>query len=147
MASDSFLSALVGTAIPTLIAVFGWWIAYRNELRRDREVRRRDFLIRYLTDAYAKIEYFCDREPNTENAPNLERAVSRIQLYGSPRQVELAQELAYGISKVQGQGEVPATLELLEDLRRELRAELKLAELEPDSKIVRVRYRERPGTR
>lgn len=79
------------------------------------------------------------RSDNSHKA-ELETAIAEIQLLGTQKQIELAQQVAVQISQT-GVGD---TLELLMQLREDLRKELGIYPVERDLKILRFQTDHRP---
>lgn len=106
---------------PLAAAIVGGFVVHGLTVRRDRSNKRRDQRIGYLIEAYRRLES-CAQRHGPFNAVKLESAVADIQLFGSPRQVQLVQEFADEFAAQRG-----ASLNaLLRDLRCDLREELKL---------------------
>lgn len=121
-----------------IVAAVGWWVAHWLTSRRDLTNERRKQRLAYLLEAYRKLEACAyPRDPNAI-WPEFESAIADIQLLGSAKQVQLAQQVAKAIAAKPNEG---ASLdELLSDIRQSLRIEL---QLEPVSgKPVIVGFRE-----
>ncbi|MGA8149245.1 MAG: hypothetical protein WB870_16955 [Gallionellaceae bacterium] len=124
---------LIPLLVTTVVAIVGWFAAHALTTQRDRTNKRREQRIDYLIEAYRRLES-CAHRGNQLEFPKLESAVADIQLFGTPHQVSLVQSIVTEF--VAGGG---AQMDaLLQDLRRDLRAELKL-ETVPD-KILHIRY-------
>jgi hypothetical protein len=120
--------------ITTAIAVAGWFVGHALSARRDRINKRREQRIGYLIEAYRRLETCANRGDQME-ASKFESALADIQLFGTPRQVDLVQALIADFAAGGG-----ATMDdLLRDLRRDLRAELRLQSV-PD-RILHLRIR------
>ena len=120
--------------VTTAIAIGGWFVAHALTTQRDRANKRREQRIGYLIEAYRRLES-CAHRGDSLDFSKMESAVADIQLFGSPRQVELVQALvtefaAGGSASMDG---------LLQDLRRDLRVELRLDSV-PD-KVLHIRIR------
>ena len=89
--NSTFLLPLLVT---TVIAVLGWYVAHRLSMNRDRATKRRELRVKYLIDAYRLLESVSNRPVTPATAPQFESALADIQLFGTPAQVELAQEFA-----------------------------------------------------
>lgn len=113
---------LIPLLVTTVAASIGWFVVHRLNAKRDRENNRREKLTGFLIDAYRRIEKFPCRELSTSNAVDFECAIADIQLFGSPRLVALAQEVAESIPI---NGSANADILLIE-LRKVLREELGL---------------------
>jgi hypothetical protein len=127
---------LVPLLVTTVIAIIGWWIVHWFSMRRDRINKRRDLRVQYLIDAYRKLEYASNRPISPETAPDFEKAVADIQLFGSPRQVKLAQDFAVGMAE---SGSYSLD-EIMIDLRQDLRKELLLPEVPAKIKYWRLTF-------
>ena len=127
---------LIPLLITTVTAVAGWLVAHRMAAKRDQLNKRRDLRVQYLIDAYRKLESVSNRDENTaEWAEKLESAIADIQLFGSARQVALAQEFA---SNMAADRAASADV-LLEELRKDLREELALEDVRGDLKFLRIK--------
>jgi hypothetical protein len=112
-----------GIIVATLIAVVGWFVVNALAARRERENDRRDYRTRFLIDAWVALEDAANRS-DEQRLLALEDSIARIQLLGTPHQIELAQAFTRAMAE-KSKGSMD---ELLVDLRRDLREEL---ELEP----------------
>jgi len=108
--------------VAAIVAILGWYVAHRLSTERDVANDRRKLRVQYLIEAYRRLEFVSNRPVTPELAPEFEKAVADIQLFGSPRQVQLAREFASGFAK---NGTHPLD-PLLNELRDDLRTELKL---------------------
>lgn len=115
----------VGIIIAAVVAVGGWFVVNALAARRERENDRRDYRTRFLIDAWVALEDAANRD-DEQRMLALEDPIARIQLLGTPHQIELAQTFAREMAE-KSKGSLD---ELLIDLRRDLRDEL---ELEPVS--------------
>jgi hypothetical protein len=82
------------------------------------------------------LEFAGNRPLTNDVAPEFEKAVADIQLFGTPKQVELAQAFALGFAENGTHSLDP----LLNELRQELRKELNLESVEPKIKYLRITY-------
>ncbi len=131
MTTELLVSSFVGLStaiVATAAVVIGWKVTHRNETERSRAAKRRELKVQYLIDAFRKLEYVSNRPVGPETAPDFEKAIADIQLFGTVRQVELAQQFAVGMA----QNGTHSLDELLADLRRSLREELDLERV-PDT--------------
>jgi hypothetical protein len=124
-------------------AVIGGLVAHLLTGHRDRMNKRRDKRIDYLIEAYRGLENCAHRNGNKRNVSaaefasifgRMESAVADIQLFGSPKQVALAQDFARQFAKNNG----ASFDELLQDLRSDLRRELRLEVVEQPPLHLRV---------
>ena len=120
--------------ITTFVAILGWFVGHWFNLKRDRADTKRDLQVKYLIDAYRRIERAANRSKRFDNNSELESAIADIQLFGTAQQVKLAQEFAFGIAKTSN----ASTDELLRNLRAELRTELGLEEVNPEIVYLRL---------
>lgn len=122
---------VVNIAISTVIAVGGWVIGHYFNSRRDAAANRKKMVTSYLVDAYEKLNAFaCACAVHTEGSQSLAEgvnsAVADVQLFGTPKQIQLAKSIVKhfsGESRISGGN--PLT-DLLVDLRNTLRTELRL---------------------
>lgn len=113
----------VSIFVPAVVAIVGWFVANRIGARKDLATRRRELIVSYLVDAYRKLEKSASAVIPEESWAGIESAIADIQLFGSSRQVELAQVFAREMSRNQ----TSFATALLEELRQSLRRELELA--------------------
>lgn len=91
-------------------------------------------IVGYLLDAYRKLERSAEAVEPADSWKDMEAAVADIQIFGSAKQVVLAQKFASELASSQ----TASATTLLKELRQSLRAELKL---EPVSQpIVHLRF-------
>ncbi len=126
-----FAAIMAGGAV-----VIGWKVTHRNEMERSRAAKRRELKVQYLIDAFRKLEYVSNRPISPETAPDFEKAIADIQLFGTARQVELAQQFAVGMAESSTHSLDP----LLADLRQSLRNELDLECLLDKLKYLRFSF-------
>lgn len=111
----------INLIITILITVFGWIVLYFHAIRTNTLLKKKEITIKYLSDAWSSLEKGSNRRDKKYNI-DIEVAIGQIQLFGTERQIELAQKLAFELSS---KGEC-STLELLNLLRDDLRKELML---------------------
>jgi hypothetical protein len=128
------MEAFISAAIAGVIVVVGWYVVHQLTIKRDQANKRRDLRVQYLIKAYRRLEFAGNRPLTEEVAPELERAVADIQLFGTPKQVELVQTFALGFAENKRHSLDP----LLNDLRRELRNELNLESVQTGIKYLRI---------
>lgn len=75
---------LVPLLITTTVAILGWIVAHRLEVERDQRNKRREVRLRFLLDAYRRLEAGASRGPihETKFADGFESAIADIQLLG-----------------------------------------------------------------
>ena len=127
------LDLLIPLLITSIVTITGWFIVNRLLSNRDRANKRRDLIAQYLIEAWRKLENAPHRKADFP-AKDLERAIADIQLFGTPRQIELACKVAEDFAKT-GSADLG---ELLEILRKDLREELQLETV--SQKIKHLRF-------
>lgn len=121
---DSYLD-VTKFGITALIAVIGWLVGHYFSEKRDRSNRKRELTTKHLINAYSVLtNEVSHRKQTEERMQKLESIITEIQLFGSPKQVELAKKLAVDISEKKEFELDP----LINSLRTDLRTQL---ELEP----------------
>ncbi len=127
-------------AVTTTVGVVGWYAAHRLAAARDRANKRRELRVQYLIEAYRRLEFASNRPITPSIAPDIERAIADIQLFGTARQVELARQFARGFAQ---DGTHPLD-PLMSDIRHTLRAELSLEEIDPSITYLRLNFDKGP---
>jgi hypothetical protein len=128
----SIFAAIIGASV----VVVGWNVTHRNEMNLERAAKRRELQVEYLIDAFRRLEYVSNRPITSETAPDFEKAIAEIQLFGSAKQVELAQQFSDGMARNKTHSLDP----LLADLRRSLREELDLEYVPNNIKYLRFSF-------
>lgn len=124
----------ISVFVPAVIVVAGWFVVHQFNSSKDFAVRRREMIVGYLLDAYRKLERSAEAVEPADSWKDMEAAVADIQIFGSAKQVVLAQKFASELASSQ----TASATTLLKELRQSLRAELKL---EPVSQpIVHLRF-------
>lgn len=131
----SFTNMILAAA-SIIVVIFGWYVAHYLTRRRDQANKRRDLRVQYLIEAYRNLEFASNRTLTADVAPFLEKAVADIQLFGTPKQVQLAQDFAVGFAKNRSHSLDP----LMRELRQDLRKELDLESVQPEIKYLRIFY-------
>lgn len=116
----------------SVLIVLGWGVTHYLALKKSARDKRREVTIEYLIKAWRTLESASHRLYNSYDA-ELERAVSDIQLLGTQKQIELGQQLADQLAQTRS-GDA---LELLIQLREDLRMELGLNPVKRNLKILR----------
>jgi hypothetical protein len=129
---------LVPFLVTTLVAIIGWYAAHRLSATRDRANKRRELRVQYLIEAYRRLENASNRPSLKGVVSEFEKAIADIQLFGTPRQVALAQEFALGFALAGTHSLDP----LMNDLRNSLRAELDLEPVTEGIKYLRISFDE-----
>lgn len=118
--------------IQCIITVIGWIVVYIFAIRQNTQIKKKEVTIEYLIQAWGKLEKASNRNDNRYNT-EIETAIADIQLFGTKRQIELAQQFAEEIAR----NKESSTLELLVLLREDLRKELKLERVPRKFKFLR----------
>ncbi len=127
---------LLPLLVTVVVASMGWVVGHRLNAARDLHNKRVELRIRYLLEAYRKLEASIEQEVSRENLDVLESAIADIQLLGTPEQVEKV--IAWsGQFKDQGIQKDVNLQDLLEDLRTSLRKELGLLPIEQQIRHVK----------
>jgi hypothetical protein len=117
-----------------VVAAIGWWVGHSLTSRRDLANERRKLRITYLIEAYRRLEEAVDARNPRSKWKQLEAAIADIQLFGTPAQVKMAADFSHMMAANSN-----ADLrELLIDLRRSLRSELQIAQVEGN--IIYLRF-------
>ena len=127
---------VVPLLVTTVVAVVGWYAAHRLFAARDRANKRRELRVQYLIEAYRRLENVSNRPISKATAPDFEKAIADIQLFGTPQQVALAKEFAVGFAQAGTHTLDP----LLNDLRDSLRAELDLEPVSVGITYLRMKF-------
>lgn len=120
--------------ITVLLAVIGWITAHYFTSKRDISNKRRSISIEHLVNAYRLITNdVSHRKLNENRKMALENLLSDIQLFGSVEQVNLAKALADEVAA----GKSFELDPLINSLRNDLRAQLKLGKVEGNVRWLR----------
>jgi hypothetical protein len=117
------LRLAITLGVPALIAVVGWIVGHWLNSRRELRNRRREARLKGLETAYKCLAMAAVRDWTEEHKLEFEKFVAEIQLYGTPRQVDLMTKLVEAFAR---QEKSISFDSLLEDLRDALRAELRM---------------------
>ena len=118
--------------IQCIITVIGWIVVYIFAIRQNTQIKKKEVTIEYLIQAWGKLEKASNRKDNRYNT-EIETAIADIQLFGTNRQIELAQQFAEEFAR----NKDSSTLDLLVLLREDLRKELKLERVPKKFKFLR----------
>lgn len=118
--------------IQCIITVIGWIVVYIFAIRQNTQIKKKEVTIEYLIQAWGKLEKASNRKDNRYNT-EIETAIADIQLFGTKRQIELAQQFAEEFAR----NKDSSTLDLLVLLREDLRKELKLERVPKKFKFLR----------
>ncbi len=128
---------LIPLLITSVITVSGWFLLHRLSQNRDRENKRKDLRTNYLIEAWRRLEHAALRD-KFDHTEYLENPIADIQLFGTKRQIELAQKLADDIAN-NGTANLD---DLLKELRTDLRSELDLEKVPDSIKYLRITFKE-----
>lgn len=121
-AVDLKLAVTVG--IPAVIIVAGWFFVHWLNARRDLAIRKREARLKALEAAYMRLATSSNRPLLSEvMMDEIETFVWELQLYGTPRQIQLMTEIVEGFKKPNSSVSYDA---ILADLRDTIRKELNL---------------------
>lgn len=123
------LIPLLTTAIITIV---GWYIVHLLSTKRDRRNKQRELRINYLIEAWRKLEYASNRK-EINATEYVEKPIADIQLFGTKKQIELSIKIANELAETKGSN----LIELLTELRQDLRKELNLEKIETPIKVFR----------
>ena len=108
--------------IQCIITVIGWIVVYIFAIRQNTQIKKKEVTIEYLIQAWGKLEKASNRKDNRYNT-EIETAIADIQLFGTNRQIELAQQFAEEIARNKESSALDLLVLLGEDLRKELKLE------------------------
>lgn len=118
--------------IPGLVTVFGWYALNRLSANRDKANKKKDMKVKYLIEAWRKLENASNRKNYNPN--ELESAIADIHLFGNLKQIKLAKDFANEFASNK-----KANIDkLLEELRNDLRTELNLEKIDDNINHLRI---------
>ena len=130
------------TLVPQItIVILGAVVTYFLAIYQNITFKKKEVTIKYLIDAWGMLERASCREDNRYNT-DVEIAIANIQLFGTTRQIELAQKFIEEIAR----NHSSSALELLNQLRKDLRKELKLEKPLVDMKLLRFSNSKLPNS-
>jgi hypothetical protein len=118
------------------VAIIGWWVGHWFSMQRDRASKRRDMRLQFLMDAYRRLESASNRPLSAEYAPDFEKAIADIQLFGSVEQVRMTQNFVFAFAEKRS----ASMDDLLEGLRQALRKEIGLPEVTGRIAFLRIEF-------
>ena len=132
--------------VTVVLAAIGWIFGHYLSAKRDTKTKKRELVTEHLLKSFEAIAAFSavvvGNVPGSRDiADNFNNAVTKIQLLGSSNQIRLVNEITEMMSERENiNGE---SLEfLLCDLRKELRSELNLNDVNEQINVARVVWRE-----
>lgn len=106
--------------IPALVALAVVAVTHLFTTHREKENRRREQRIAYLVTAFRGLSKANHHPRLYEIADEIEQAVADVQLFGTPKQIQLARQFATDLGTTQ-EADMDALLnELRDSLRKEL---------------------------
>ena len=81
------LQLLIPLVVTTVVAISGWIVGHKLNAERELQNKRIEMRIKYLLEAYRKLENSLETEVSRENLNILESAISGIQLLWQKRDV------------------------------------------------------------
>jgi len=119
--------SLATAALAASIVATGWWVTSCFTSQQDMRNTQRAQKLSYLIEAYDQLALASNRAPNEEYARMIETAVARIQLFGTPDEINAVHKALDDWSKPEPDGRPRASLDpVLFLLRNSLREELAL---------------------
>lgn len=128
------IDILLPLIITSILTVLSWGILHFLSKRRDLLNKKKEIRINYLIQAWRLLETASNRDNQVLHS-NIETAIADIQLFGTRRQIELAQKFA----KEMATHKSVSYLELLILLREDLRDELNLESVPNKFKFLRFK--------
>ncbi len=119
--------------LQSTLTIIGWIVVYILAFRKNTRIKKKDITINYLIEAWRKLEKASNRVDD-KYLHEIETAIADIQLFGTRKQIELAQQFSEKFAK-ERQG---STLELLTLLREDLRKELNLEKAPKKFRFLRI---------
>jgi hypothetical protein len=118
--------------IPSILIIGGWFIVNWLTAKRELRNKKREVRIQYLIEAYRSIASAANRGNATSNDQKLsiEAAIEDIQLLGNSDQIAALNKMIESSNS--------NFTEILESLRKELRKELALEQVEESLKFYRM---------
>ncbi|MGH8073756.1 MAG: hypothetical protein ACREO4_06755 [Lysobacter sp.] len=131
---------LISTTIATVVAVVGWIVAHKSTAARDVRNKQREIRVKNLAEIY---DVLLELGRNVDILPNhrdVERAVSRIHLYGNAKQIQLCEKFVRDITETGGAIHTDLTVEIRNSIREDLglnivSTSLNLLKIEPIVKV------------
>jgi len=117
------LRLIVSIGVPAVIAVAGLFLAHWLNARREVNNKRREIRLKGLQTAYTRLAMAAQREWTDDLKRDFETFVADIQLYGTPKQIELMIEIVEAFIRHDSKVLFDR---LLEELRNSLRKELRM---------------------
>jgi hypothetical protein len=130
---DTNTISLIISLIAVISSVVGWFVVHSLSRKRDFENKKKEIRISYLINAWQLLESASNRDKDFSRYENIEKAIADIQLFGTQSQIEIAQQIADEFKTTLSAD----TLDLLIELRRDLRCELGLERVKDTFRFIR----------
>jgi len=116
---------LVATlGVPTAAVIAGWFLVHWLNARRDLAARKREARLKAREAAYMRLANASNRSLSDKSMDDIETFVAELQLYGTPKQIQLMAEIVGAFKQAGGFVSYDAILADLRDtIRRALRLE------------------------
>jgi len=75
---NTFLPTLIVAIITATITIIGWFYAHKLSRRRDQENKRKELRIKYLIEAWKKLEFASNRKEKFDKVEFIERPLAEI---------------------------------------------------------------------
>ncbi len=124
-----YLKIIIGVCL----AFLGWWFSFYIKDKIGFKSKTREKRIDFLINTYLKLENSIKRDPKVVGL-DLERVFAEIQLMGNEEQIFLSKQLIIDLSE---NGSMDLE-ELLKSLRKDLRNELGLKEIDNRIQYLRM---------
>jgi len=118
--------------ITAMLTISGWYALHWFASQRDKKNKQKELRINYLIEAWRKLEHAANRK-GVDTVEYVEKPIADIQLFGTKKQVEMTIKLATELAETRGTN----LIELLTELREDLREELNLEKIDTPIKIFR----------
>lgn len=125
---------IIPVAITIVLAIAGWVVGHKLTSQRDIKNKQREIRIKYLIDAYEALMVAGRNRTILPNHKEVERSVFIIEMFGTPKQVELSRKF----TKEMAESNNSNFTELVVSLRNFVRTELGLKNLGEEINILRI---------
>src|SRR5262245_41496986 len=86
-------------AVLAAVVVIGWFFVYQLNARRDLAIRKREARLKALEAAYMRLATTMNRAIDAKSVEALETFVAELQLYGTPKQIQLMAQIVEDFKK------------------------------------------------
>lgn len=125
---------IIPIAITIVLAVAGWVVGHKLTSQRDIKNKQREIRIKYLLEAYEALMVLGRNGTILPNHKEVEWAVFIIEMFGTPKQVELSRNF----TKEMAESNNSNFTELVVSIRNFVRVELGLKDLGEGINILRI---------